>query len=144
MVWVWSDQRSFRSRRSDQSLFSLDHDPISDFGLIRGQFGLDGPILVFLVGTMVWVRCDQRSFRSRRSDHSLFSLDHGLGSVWLVLFWGMLALPRGNNKAAFRSDTSKVRWPWSERRSPTDSKCRSPQEEVLINWRPRRFLWKAV
>ena len=45
---------------------------------------------------MVWVRSDQRSIRSGRSDHSLFSLDHGLGG------W-RLALPRGNNKAAFRS-----------------------------------------
>ena len=52
------------------------------FCLIRGQFGLDGLIIVFLVWTMVWVRSGQRSIRSRRSDHSLFSLDHGLGSVW--------------------------------------------------------------
>ena len=53
----------------------------SGFGLIRGQFGLDGLITVFIVWTMVWVRYDQRSIRSGRSDHSLYSLDHGLGSV---------------------------------------------------------------
>ena len=54
----------------------------SGFGLIRGQFGLEGLIIVFLVYTMVWVRSDQRSIRSGRSDHSLYSLDYGLGSVW--------------------------------------------------------------
>ena len=32
-----------------------------------------------IVWTMVWFRSDQRSIRSGRSDHSLFSLDHGLG-----------------------------------------------------------------
>ena len=53
----------------------------SDFGLIRGQLGLDGLIIVFIVWSMVWVRSAQRSIRSGRSDHSLYSLDHGLGSV---------------------------------------------------------------
>ena len=37
---------------------------------------------LFLVWTTVWVRSDQRSVWSGRSDHSLYSLDHGLGSVW--------------------------------------------------------------
>ena len=94
---------------------------------------------------MVWFWSDQRSIRSGRSDHSLYSLDHGLGSVWSEVnsvwkvwsqslwsgpwsvfglirgqfsleglissalffqffYWGMLGLPRGNNKAAFRSE----------------------------------------
>ena len=66
MVWFWSDQRSVRSGRSDHSLYSLDHGlgsvwsevnsvwkvwsqslqsgPWSGFGLIRGQFGLEGLI----------------------------------------------------------------------------------------------------
>ena len=30
------------------------------------------------------------------------------------------------------------------KRSPDDIKSWSPSEEILINWRPRCFLWKAV
>ena len=42
---------------------------------------MNGLIIVSIVWTMVWVRSDQRSIRSGRSDHSLYSLDHGLVSV---------------------------------------------------------------
>ena len=118
-----------------------------------------------IVWTMVWFRSDQRSIRSGRSDHSLYSLDHGLGLVWSEVnsvwkawfrvhyffnfFCFFLLRDVGSVKRQQKSsvpirDSSKVRWLWSETRSPADSKCRSPQEEILINWRPRRFLWKAV
>ena len=49
---------------------SLDYSIVwtSDYGLIRGQFRLNGLIIVFIVWTMVWVRSDQRSIRPGRSD----------------------------------------------------------------------------
>ena len=118
-----------------------------------------------IVWTMVWFRSDQRSIRSGRSDHSLYSLDHGLGSVWSEVNWVLkfwfrvhfffqffcfllrlcqeLALPRGNNKAAFRSETH-LKSDDSDWKQRVHCNCRSPQEEIFINWRPRRFLWKAV
>ena len=57
----------------------------------------------------------------------------------------MLALPRGSQKAAFWSETHlKSDSSDQKKKSPRDSWGRSPLEEILINWRPRRFLWKAV
>ena len=73
MVWVWSDQRSIRSGRSDHSFYSLD--PWSGFGLIRGQFGLEGLI------------------------------SSALFFPFYVFLLRDVGSERGNNKAAFQSET---------------------------------------
>ena len=122
MVWRWSDQRSIWSKKSDHRRFR------AHFCLIRGQFRaqLDLIINVFK-RNWVWS-----------------------GTISSALFFSIFLLKDvGSAKRQPKSsflirDSSKVRWLWSEKKSPADSWGRSPLEEILINWRPRRFLWKAV
>ena len=140
-------------------------------GLIRGHFGLESLIITSssALGSdhkefernWVWseaqlsliingssaVGSDQKCFRTQLGlirDH-FKRLIFFFIFLFLFLYWEMLALPRGNNKAALWSETNlKSDSSDQKKRSPADSKCRSPSEEILINWRPRCFLWKAV
>ena len=116
------------------------------------------------VWTMVMRWSGQRSIWYEKSDHRWNRAHLGLirnvferNWVWwgtnssafffhfyLFFYWQMLALPRGSHKAAFWSETHLKSDSSDQKKSPADGSGRSPSKEILINWRPRRFLWKAV
>ena len=79
-MWIFL----FISQVLVQTQIELWSDPIERTPLCS-QTGITGSGKRFertIVWTMVWFLSDQKSIRSARSDHSLYSLDHGLGSVW--------------------------------------------------------------
>ena len=129
-------------------------------GLIRGNFGQKGLIIGGFERTWVWSEATSSAIGS---DHKLFERTW----VWSEKFSNAIGSDRGQFRAHYffiflfftercwlcqeatvkqRSDQRPF---WSpialiRKKSPIDSKGRSPSEEILINWRPRCFIWKAV
>ena len=123
MVWSRSGRRSIWSEKSRRRRIR------AHLSLIKNGSSVNGSDQ----------KCYQTQLGMIREQFERFIFFH-----FLFLYWEMLALPRGSKTAAFWSETHLKTDKSDQKRSAADSKGRSPSEEILINWRPRCFLWKAV
>ena len=117
MVWSWSGQKSVWSEKSGHRRIR------AHLSLIRNSssaIGSDrkriGVHFSLIINGSSAIGSDQKCFRTQ------------------------LGLIRDHfDRLNFFSPIALIR-----ERSPADIKGQSPSEEILINWRPRFFLWKAV
>ena len=120
MFWSWSDQGSIWSEKSDhRRILESDHKRFERNGVWSEMFSSA-------------IESDQGPFRVP------------IFFIFLVFYWAMLAQQKTTIKQSSDQRLFYILIALIRKRSPADSKGRSPSEEILINWRPGCFLWKAV
>ena len=141
---VWSEVTSVWERYDQRSLRSRD-------GLIRGHFSLG---LVWSEVTSVWEWYDQRSLQNRNGLirgglKCTLVWSETISSWFFSIFCFILPSDVGSatrkQKAALWSQTYIESAVFDQnQRGPADRTSQSPYKEILLNWRIRRFIWKAV